>query len=265
MDDHQERCSHCAADAAERGILDGKSAEGSGIMLPGSRPTAVLDPPRVAPMPEEIRYRQPRVWATPRTLLLVVPVVAVIVAALAWLGHGPLAGPFADWGIARTPPGVLPTEWVPVEDLAGRFEVSMPVGSSDVFEYLDPAAPTGGGLVGMRFETASGVLVESVWTDFALPPETLAAAANPAGLQELADRYAAVRLSGDRTVAREVVVPEGNAIDTVYVDGERGTSRVRFVLVDGRLHALVTAGPDELSPELDAAHQRLLASLDPES
>jgi hypothetical protein len=266
MDDDQERCSHCASEAAQRSILDGHTPEGAGIMIPGRTPTALMDPPRVAPMPDVIRYRQPRVWVTPRTFLLLVPVAAIVVAVLAWLGHGPLATQFEDWGIARTPPGELPAQWTPVVDKAGRFEASLPVGATDVFEYLDPAAPANGGLLGKRFETASGISLESVWTDFALPPEAVeAAAATPAGLQELADRYAAVRLSGDRTVVRDAMVGEGRAIDTVYVDGDRGTTRARFVVVDGRLHALVTSGPDELSPELDAAHRRLLSSLDPES
>jgi len=264
MDDDQTTCTICASEAAELSILDGTTPEGGGIMLPPNGRTAVLDPPRVAPLPESVRYRPNRVWFTPRTFLLIVPVAAIVVAALAWMGIGPLAPQFEDWGIARTPPGELPVQWVPVSDAANRFEASMPVGSTDVFEYLDPANPAGGGLLGQRYRTESGITLEAVWTDFAMAPETIAASETPEGVRALAAQYAALRLDGEQTVVRDALVPEGHAIDAVYVDGERSTTRARFVVTGGRLHALVTSGPDSESRELDAAHKRLLSSLDPD-
>jgi hypothetical protein len=78
-----------------------------------------------------------------------------------------------------------------------------------------------------------------------------------AGLEGLTDH-------GTETVRRDVPVGFGRAVDVVIVDDVEGvTTRVRYVLADGRVYALVTSGVDEGAEQLDEVHARLLETFEP--
>lgn len=265
MDDDQDRCGHCQTEAEQRSVLDSLSAADTGITLPSGGGTAVLAPPRVAPMPETVKFRSNRPTVSPKALLLCVPLIALAVAVAGWAGMGPLAPKFVDWGFTRSTSDVLSSDWVPVMDPSRSFEVTMPAGAADVFDSLDPANPEGGGLVGKHADGTEGASVEVTYTDFALGPDGLAAYESQQGVRDLGAKFMAAHMTGQQTVVRDALVPEGHAVDTVLINGDHGTSRVRFVLAGGRFYALTTTGPDSASQELDASHQRLLASFDPQT
>ena len=246
--------------------MGGYRPEHAGISLPPGGGTAVLAPPVAAPLPETVTYRSARPAIRPKLLLLLVPVGVLLVAGLGYFGHGPLADQFVKWDLVAHRAELLPEMWAPVADPSGSFRVELPMGTTDVFTEMDPADPSAGGLVGEQVDGVEGAQMEAAWTTFGYDAAALAAFESPAGVRELADRFVAVRLGGaEATVTRDAQAPEGHALDVVLIDGADATTRVRFVLADGKFYALRTSGPDSGSPELDAAHQRLVSSFDPET
>ena len=200
MNDNQDRCGHCASDADRRSVLDSLSVADTGILMPGGGGgTAVLAPPRVAPMPETVRFRSSGPKVNPKALMSCIPLLALAVAVAGWAGLGPLAPQFADWGLTRST-GVLSAAWSPFVEPSGAYEVSMPSGATDVVGLLDPANPAGGALVGKHVDGAEGASVEVVYTDFALGPGGLAAYESQQGVSELGARFMAAHMSGRQTV-----------------------------------------------------------------
>ncbi|MHB1139720.1 MAG: hypothetical protein ACYC2O_12250 [Microthrixaceae bacterium] len=266
MDDDQECCAVCVEETSREATMGGYRPEHAGIDLPPGGGTAVLAPPRAVPLPETVTYRSSGPAIRPKVLLLLIPVAALLVAGLGYLGHGPMADQFVRWGLTEERAELLPEVWFPVTDLAGSFRAELPAGTTHVFAALDPDATAAGGLVGERVDGVDGTQMEAGWTTFDHDEATVATFASPAGVRELADRFIDLRLGGaEPTVIRDVQVPEGHAVDVVLADDATTTTRVRFVLADGRFYALRTTGPDSGSRELDAAHQRLLRSFDPET
>ena len=273
MDDDQTCCAQCAEDSRREPRMGGYAAEDAGIHLPAaaagptsSGGTALLAPPAPPPLPETVTFRSSGPAIRPAVLLLLVPLAAIVVAAAGYLGHGPLADQFVRWGLTSERAELLPATWAPVIDPSGSFRADLPAGSTDVFTEFDPADLAAGWVVGEHVEGVSGASMEAAWTTFGYDPEAISAFEDPGGLRALAQRYVDTRFDGaPMTVARDAQVPEGHAVDVVLADSSDVTTRVRFVLADGRFYALSTTGPESGSRELDAAHRRLLRSFDPET
>lgn len=262
MSDDQDRCEKCATEAGRFELLDPGPTSETGIEFPDRGGVAVMAPPKVAPLPEAVRYRPARKRLTVSALALIFIGLAVAVAALGWAGHGPLADQFGRWGIVAQRSEAFPEDWRQLTDPSQSFSIEMPIGAGYVYAGVDPAVPTAGLMVGAEVDPGTGSTMTAVFTDFGLGDAGLVAYDSPAGVRELAARFIGLQMTGEQTVVRDAVVPEGFAVDTVVLS-DGASSRVRFIFAGDRFYALLTSGPDKFSAELDAAHQRLLGSFDP--
>ncbi|CAN5399286.1 hypothetical protein BH10ACT3_BH10ACT3_02710 [soil metagenome] len=269
IDDEQTLCSHCEADQARYEQARLASEVEKAIELPAGS-TALLAPPRVAAIPESVKYRAPRRTINPKIILLLIPIGIVVVVAMAFAGQGPLADQLISRGWIERPTVIFTPSWGSVTDPGRTFEASMPAGSMDVYGPMDEASPAAGNLIGEHVAGEQGGHMEVMWSDFGMSPEAMDAYETPQGVRDLATRFiAAQKMTGEQTVSRDVIVGQGAAVDTVLVNGTIGaspdslTSRVRFQVADGRFFALITTGPDTESRELDLAHRRLVASFTP--
>lgn len=266
MGDDQERCQHCAVEADRFAVLhpDSDSVEvgSAGRSADDGGGVAVMTPPKVAPLPQTVRYRGPRKQISVKMIVMLVLASTLVLAALGWTGSGPLANQFVHWGLVSASSEMFPADWGAVTDPSRSFSVEMPSGADYVFAAFDPAQPSAGLLVGEQVEPGTGASMRAVFTNFGLGAESLAAYDSPAGVRELATRFIGLQMEGEPTVVREAVVPEGYAVDTVVLS-QGASARARFIFARDRFYALVTSGPDSDSKELDAAHQRMLASFDP--
>lgn len=198
-------------------------------------------------MPDVVVYRG---RGHVRAILAVVIVAATLGGGVAYGldGRGPLADPLVELGLAEAPPVRIPSTWEPIGSSEAGFVAAVPQG----VEPLD--AP----FVGGSAQVGENAAVTAFATDFGLGPDGMAPYRSAEGLRELADRFADLLAFGEQVVYNELVPAEGWAVDTVYVKGE-DTTRARFHLARGRLHLLITSGPDSATAVLDEAHRRLLA------
>lgn len=277
MDDHEVVCPACAAQgAAGIGATVGAhpsaatGVAGPGAPAPGGAgvsATAVMErpaPPSTAAAPA-VRYRQPgrgRRVAGWMVVLGVLVTAAVVLGAMAVRHQGPFADLAVDAGLIAPPLVDVPDRWALRESEAGRFEVVMPAGATPLDEPVDPAAPAAGGTFGFESSLGEGGSTAVVSTDMG-QAANLAVMDDPVGFDALVDLVSSVVVqssaSGTETVRRPVQVANGRAVDVVVVDDtEAITTRARYVLAGGRLHAIITTGADEGAAALDEVHARVL-------
>ncbi|MGB6056764.1 MAG: hypothetical protein WBF71_00765 [Microthrixaceae bacterium] len=257
IDDDQERCETCVRqESTELRPIQIGSASGG---------TAVLDKTVKVAAPDQIldlRYRPARPSVTIKGVVICLLICTLVGALASAGGYGPLAPKFAAWDLTFNRPEAFPQEWQHLDDLSTVFEVDLPGGSRSLFEQLDPGDPTKGGIAGKTVTTVRGAQMQVAWSNFGVSPESLATFNSVEGIQDLLGRYAAARVSGRMTISRPVVLPIGQAVDGVFVDGDM-TTRVRLVMTPKEAFILSTSGADSDALALDAAHQRLLESFRP--
>lgn len=270
MEDHEALCPSCAQARDAAPTLLGAPSFVSPSTGPGGTATAVLERPVAAPVPGEIRYRQPgehrRAW-TIGVLLVVVLGAAVVLGAMAVRGDGPLADVLVDAGVLPPPPVHVPDSWTNVSSEEGAFTVTMPAGATALDGIVDAQNPAAGSTHGFETRLGEGGSTAVVSTDFGMAPGTLAGMDDPAAFNGLVDSMVAGIVGetdgGAETVRREVPVGNGRAVDAVVVDDVAGvTTRVRYLLADGRMFAVVTSGLDEGADDLDEVHARMLSTFE---
>ncbi len=257
IDDDQELCDTCLTqqNTTIQPLKIG-SAEGGTAVL--ERTTSVAAPAE----PADLRYRSTRPLISLKVAVVSVLLVVLGAAVASAGGYGPLAPKFVSWHLAFNRPEAFPQTWEHLDDLSEFFEVDLPGGSESVFEALDPADNSQGGLVGKSVTTVRGAQMQVTWSSFGKSSEALAAFDSADGVTTLLRKYAALRIPGVATVERPVMLPIGQAVDAVFVQGET-TTRVRMIMTPKEVFMLSTGGPDGDSEALDAAHQRLLKSFQP--
>jgi len=227
--------------------------------------TTLLDraaPPVSGP---SVRYRDP--YRGRRAVRLLV-LAALAIGSLAWLGsvalrgEGPLGSTFVSLGLAEPPSVVVPSTWTSVTSAEGKFSVELPLGASEHSEPVDPDDPGRGTLHGFEAELGDEGSIAVLSSDMGMGA-TLRHL-DDAGFSSLVDHFVAGSRFGIETVRRDVLIGVGRVKDSVIASHDgTGATRVRFALVDDRLHVLATSGPDEHSRELDAAHARLIDTFAP--
>jgi hypothetical protein len=272
MEDHEALCPSCAAERAAASSFGPVVIGGHSSMTSGAAPaaTAVLERPTAVPMPTTVRYRTPgehrRVWVLAVVVLALLGGV-VALGVMAMQGDGPLAQVAVDAGLAAPPVVDVPDEWVRRSSTEGAFRIEMPAGATDLKGLVDAANPASGSTYGFQTTFGQGGSTAVVSTDFGMAPGTLAAMDDPAAFGGLVDAMVSGLIAGtdqgEETVRREVPVGNGRAVDVVVVDDVAGTTtRARYLLADGRMYAVVTAGLDEGAEALDEVHARMLGSFE---
>ncbi len=272
MEDHEALCPSCAAERADASSFGPVVIGGHSSMPSGAAPsaTAVLERPTAVPMPSTVRYRTPgehrRVWVVGVVVLALLGGV-VALGVMAMRGDGPLAEVAVDAGLAEPPVVDVPDAWVRRSSAEGAFRIEMPAGATDLAGLVDAANPASGSTYGFQTTFGRGGSTAVVSTDFGMAPGTLAAMDDPAAFGGLVDAMVSGLIAGTdqgvETVRREVPVGNGRAVDVVVVDDVAGTTtRARYLLADGRMYAVVTAGLDEGAAALDEVHARMLASFE---
>jgi hypothetical protein len=270
MEDHEALCPSCAQERDAVPTLLGTPAFVLPASGPGGGSTAVLDRPVAVPMPGEIHYRQPgehrRAW-TIGVLLAVLVGAAAVLLTMAVRGDGPLADVLVDAGVLPPPAVHVPDSWTNVSSEAGAFTVTMPAGAKELDGIVDAQNPAAGSTHGFETRLGEGGSTAVVSTDFGMAPGTLAGMDDPAAFNGLVDSMVAGMVGatdgGAETVRREIPVGNGRAVDAVVVDDVAGvTTRVRYLLANGRMYAVVTTGSDEGADDLDEVHARMLATFE---
>lgn len=269
MEDHEVLCAHCAQDraAAHAPVLTALASRGGG----SAGATAVLERPTAVPMPTVVRYRNPgehRRVAGMLTVLGVMVAGVVVLGVMALRGDGPLADVAVDVGLVAPPLVDVPDAWTTKVSEPGAFRVSMPASATELADMLDPQHPAAGSTLGYEAALGEGGSTTVVSTDFGMGAASVSAMDDPAAFDGLVSTLAAglegLTDHGTETVRRDVPVGFGRAVDVVIVDDVEGvTTRVRYVLANGRVYALVTSGVDEGAEQLDEVHARLLETFEP--
>ncbi|HTN99295.1 MAG TPA: hypothetical protein VL068_01365 [Microthrixaceae bacterium] len=279
IDDDQERCDTCMThensefhgSIGQSGSqLVGQSGGGTALL---EAPTTVKSAVATEHAQADVRYRSTRRILTVKSAAICVLIVVVGGALASAAGYGPLAPRFVLWNLTFNRPEAFPQQWDHLDDLSAVFEVDLPGGSETLFESLDPDNSARGGIVGKTVDTVRGAKMQVAWSGFGMSPEALSGLDSEAGLETLLGQYAEIRIAGEMTVARPVVLPFGQAVDAVFVEQGASTepdaadtsrtTRVRMVMTPKEVFILSTSGPDGDSEALDAAHQRLLESFKP--
>ena len=231
----------------------------------GGGSTLLLDPETLATRTADLRYRtRSRSGLSGRTWALLIVVVGGLGALgfLAMRGDGPLASVAVDLRLADPPAVVVPEQWVTLTSTDGKFGAELPAGAVEYDAPVDAAAPDLGQLRGFRVPLGERGEMLAVWTDFGLGAERLRNIDDPSFNAVVDEVIVRARL-GEETVRRAGLVSTGRAVDSVLANGEHSTTRVRFQLVGGRLHLLITRGAEDGARELNEAHARLIESFDP--
>ncbi len=278
MDDHETLCATCASEqpppfagssvAAGSMAAEVVAAGSVGTVGAGAPAVAVMDRPTAVPMPATVQFRQP---GRSRSGARVAMVVVVLLGALGVLvvmgarGDGPLARTVVEVGLVAPPAVSIPTAWGTFTSDEGGFSVDLPASATELSEPIDAADPGAGSAVG--YEVPLGVDGEAAVVAMSGPRlQSTLDAVDDAGFVDLIRFFVAGSPDGETTVTRDVPTGNGRAVDVVQIDDEAGTTtRVRFHAAEGRLFVIGTSGVDEYQAELDAAHARMVDSLDPDA
>lgn len=264
MDDHETLCATCASEQppsfAAAPVSTGTAA--------GAPAVAVLDRPTAVPMPATVQFRQP---GRSRSGARVAVVVLVLLGALGVLvvmgarGDGPLARTVVEVGLVAPPAVSIPSTWATFSSDDGGFEVDLPANAEELSGPIDAADPGAGAAVG--YEIPLGVSGEAAVVAMSGPTlQSTLDAVDDAGFVDLVRFFVADSPDGEATVTRDVPTGNGRAVDVVQIDEQAGTTtRVRFHAAEGRLFVIGTSGADEYQAELDAAHARMVDSLEPDA
>jgi hypothetical protein len=262
MGDDEALCGACTAQPDRPFLLDDPqmpSTTGS-----GRGATLLLDPETLTTRPADVRYRGRSSSGLPaRTVaLLVVAVVVVgVLGALAVRGDGPFASAAIDLGLADAPAVVVPDAWSTLTSTEGKFRADLPAGAVEHKAPVDPTDPVLGQMIGFRVPLGEGGEMLALWTDFGLGDDRLGRI-DDAQLGAVVDQVILRADLGEETVRRDGIVDTGRAFDSVLANGDDATTRVRFQLVGGRLHLLITRGVEDGARALNEAHARLIAGFD---
>ncbi len=269
MDDHETMCATCAAEQppsfGASSVPSGSAAAG---VVAGAPAVAVLDRPVAVPMPATVQFRQP---GRSRSGARVALVVLVLLGALGVLvvmgarGDGPLARTVVEVGLVAPPAVSIPSTWGTFTSDDGGFSVDLPANAEELSEPIDAADPGAGSAVG--YEVPLGVSGEAAVVAMSGPRlQSTLDAVDDAGFVDLIRFFVAGSPDGETTVTRDVPTGNGRAVDVVQIDEGAGTTtRVRFHAAEGRLFVIGTSGVDEYQAELDAAHARIVDSLEPDA
>jgi hypothetical protein len=271
--DGEVLCSSCESKRVSTFPLD--DLPGAALPAQSTAPTGaahgatlLLDRPVAPPLDQgPVRFRDPtRVRRTVRSGVILAAVAALlgVLGPMALRGEGPLASTAISFGLAQPPAVVVPDNWTRFTSTPGNYGVSLPSGAVGHFETLVPGAPEAGSFAGYRSDLGEDGQILVLTGDLGLGPAQLAAL-DEAGFDGLIDHVVATGRFGTETVRRDVALGVGRAKDSVIAgDDEASASRIRFMLVDGRFHMLVTEGPDSGASALDRAHSRLLGGFAPQ-
>ena len=267
MGDDEALCAACTAQPERSFPMDGPdlgAGAGSGGGGGGGS-TLLLDPQTLTARPADLRYRgSARSGVSGRTVVLLVMVLGAlgVLGFLAMRGDGPLASVAVDLGLADPPAVVIPDDWATLTSTDGRFGVELPAGAVEHDAPVDPTSPDLGQLLGFRVPLGERGEMLALWTDFGLGVERLRNI-DDASFNAVVDEVIVRARLGEETVRRDGIVSTGRAVDSVLANGDDSTTRVRFQLVGGHLHLLVTRGAEDGARELNEAHARLIESFDP--
>lgn len=267
MGDGESLCSSCTAQPDRTFPLDdfelpdlGPSVDESSGAAAGSTLLLQRPPAATSRTRSEVRYRDVEKIRRNRraaALLVVVAVAAGALGALALRGQGPLASTAVSLGLADPPLVDVPGRWTTKVSTDGQFDVELPVGAVEHTELVDPALPEMGSYKGYQVELGEQAEMFAMTTHFGLGRERLRKL-DDAAFAALVDETIARSGFGTETVRRSPIVRTGRAIDSVLAEGDHSTARIRFLLIEGNFHVLMTRGSEAGARKLDEAHRRLL-------
>ena len=263
MGDDEALCAACTAQPDRSFPLDGPDLPPAGRGGGGS--TLLLDPETLTTRPADVRYpTRSRSGVSGRAIALLVVVLGAVgvLVVMALRGDGPLASVAVDLGLADPPAVVVPEQWVTLHSTDGNFGVEIPSGAKEHEAPVDAAAPDLGQLRGFRVELGERGEMLALWTDFGLGGDRLRHI-DDASFNAVVDEVIVRARLGEETVRRDGIVAAGRAVDSVLANGEDSTTRIRFQLVEGRLHLLMTRGSEDGARQLNEAHARLIEGFDP--
>lgn len=225
----------------------------------------LLERDAVSVVQDDLRYRGA---GLSRELVRTLAILALALGALgvfgsmALRGEGPLASTAVSLGLADPPDVEVPSAWSRTTVDEAAFDAELPVGSTEYERSVVAGADDLGVYRGRRVALGDAGEMLVMSTDLG-PANARLRLADEAAFESIVDEVIARGDIGDEAVRRDVVVGTGRAVDSVLVEGHDSTARVRFVHAGGRLHLLVTRGPDNATRLLDDAHARLIAGFEP--